>query len=145
MSRLDQLNSRGLIERLKAAKREADGMKRRQFLGGDSIVIKNYQTLDTWDVTTVVSGASAEKKYRVDFTFDEAGVGYCEIEFKWSISLGASYNEVLAFDDPSASVSTSKKSFIVGLIPNNNLDPATLRLKFGIRSTRSGTLSWTAI
>lgn len=143
MTRLKNTTENQLITRLKKLLENATTIKRRQFVGGSSLVLNKVATNNTWDVVATVTGFSQDATWRVTWTPSTSKVGYTQLEFNYSVSSGV--GTVIAYDDPSDTTSSTQKSYIVGLIPNPNLDNVTLSLKFAIRSTTSGSFSWTRL
>jgi len=143
MTRIGQTNEEQLVSRLKKLLQNVRDIKKAQTVGGSSLILQRTETENTWDVNATVLGSSADATWRVTWSPDIDSPTYSQLEYKYEVS--NSNGNVIAYDDPNDIDSDTQKSYIVGLIPNPNLTDETVKLKFAIRSTSTGSLSWTRL
>lgn len=138
----------GLYERGKRALAELLRYRvRAQGLGGDSLLIENNQTNNTWDISASVAAAAASASFRCTFTPDKVDGEPFYTEFEYNMA--SSYNPFVGLEgvhtfwaDPATVNSTTERRYTVFYI-NYNYDTATtLQLKGGVRCTRKGTITW---
>lgn len=134
----------GLVERLKRAWVSILALKNTQAIGADSLLLKDTQTENAWDITgDVMLRTNMDSQWTVTFTpQDTSKPVYCEFALKDEITVNATpYDyETYAWDDPSSSLSNVKK-FIVWRLNSFDYDQ-TIRMKFSVDSSQPGTLSW---
>lgn len=131
-------------ERVAEVSRNIQEIKSAQNVGASSIILYNNQTSNAWDIIDTFSFMNFQALWRVTFTPSTPGATYAEIGVDWQITGGLpGFDNVYSFDDPSDAAGSSTKSFMVGLIPIN--DNGTIYLKFNIRSSSPGNISWVRI
>ena len=133
-----------LMERLQNVWRSLLAFKGSQKVGADSIQLLNHQTSNTWDVPgDVMVDSSLDSQWTVTFTPDDTSQpAYCEFEHTYQIVSGATAYDPpnYVWDDPSTANSVVKR-FVVWR-QNPVFGNQTIRMKFGVRSAKKGTITW---
>lgn len=145
---------KGLPERWADAHAEVERRKMDDAAGPDVLTVYNNQTADTWDVVAApLSASNFESKWRVTFTPLPSVVlpaywwYYTEFALSWQMVLNPkSYDEdsINYWDDPTNELTKSHKDFIVWFM-NDFPDNQAINLKFSVKSTVEGTLTWTRL
>lgn len=132
------------LGRLKTAWSKILALSGSQPVGGDSIKLVDTQTGNEWDVNgDVLLAANDDSQWTVTFTPENSSKPvYSEFTFKYEITSGDTpYSfDTYSWDDPSTTTGNTKK-FVVWRMNNSNADQ-TIRMKFGIRASQPGTISW---
>lgn len=146
MTRIPLTQERQLATTVHSIRDYLLNLKRPQVVGASSLRLKRTITADTWDINgaTILAGAT-DATWRVTFTPDIDRRAYAQLDLTWSITPSFGDEQIISFDDPSDVASEATKSWIVGMIPYGRFDPSTISFKFSVRSTSTGTLSWTRL
>lgn len=120
-----------------------EDFKSAQNSGGTSIILYTNQTTDTWDVLNAdINTAYNYAEWVVLFEPDIPEISYTEIGINYLFHDTASgFEQVYVYLDPSIASSTGSQSYIVRV--QNNFVALQLNMKFQIRSTSTGDVSFT--
>lgn len=117
-----------------------------QRVGASNLVIKQTVTLDTWDVNSVVLTPFEEKKFRIEFTYDQAVAPLADLLIQTDVNnVALDEFQIEQYDDPENSELDTKKSWIVYAINWNFSTNAEFSLKAYIRCQDTGTITVTEI
>lgn len=146
MTRLEISPDNRLIADIKSVLSSLQEIKQPQVVGASSLKLKRTLAAD-WDVNgATVSPASEDAKWRVTFTPEVDRAVFAQLDVKWLVTPEASYNNIVIYDDPSDTTISNQKSWIVGLIPNNNFGTNSyVYLRFAVRSASAGTYAITRL
>ncbi len=141
MFSLSDLPEYGVLDELKAIERDLLEMKTAQRVGPASLLIKYTRTAAAWDVDETLAGSLTFVRWRVTFTPDHGGTPYARLGFNYQLTPASAFSSFVAYPDP-ASIAGGPIAFLIAFTNNEfNINTRNVKLKFGIKSVDSGTLS----
>lgn len=142
MTRLQQLESTGLIERMKRLREEMNALKLTpQIVGASNLIIKEINpNAGSWDISTTLAPFQ-EKKFRITFVFADSKDTYSDVFIDWNTNISTLQFEVFLQDDPLNVNQPDRKSWVV-VATNWNMDvTAEFYLKGIVHSADTGTIT----
>lgn len=140
--RLDGLSENQFDTSVANVLKQVGELKKRQLVGSRSLVILYTKTNNTWDVDETVSGSQLLAQWRVTFTPDTVARPHTEISYEFLVTPDSGF-ELGAFDaypDP-ADITGDVINYLVDY-SNPNLSDVNVKLKFGFKSSDTGTITW---
>lgn len=142
MSRVDNLPEVELAESIAQLRKDMGEIKNRQRVGGNNLVLHYSQTANTWDVDEIVLSSVLLAQWRVTFTPSTViNRPFAQLSFDFDINSGNDEsNNIIGYTDPDFIDDTAVR-FLIDYV-NPNLVDVTMKLKFGIKSVDTGTITW---